>query len=108
MWARDHGIGRVRLISLGDAQFRCGGSKEYVDWMERLLGLSDDGPAAATWRTPTGREPGAFSFKVVDDPEALEDRLRAHVMKGDTARLLASYGRKWVTKKRHATACASA
>ena len=27
-----------------DAQFRCGGSEAYVDWVQRLLGLAGDGP----------------------------------------------------------------
>ena len=32
--AKDQGISRVEEVSLGDAQFRCGGSAEYVKWVE--------------------------------------------------------------------------
>ena len=40
--AADRGM-HVEKIDL-DAQFRCGGSEEYVLWVKRLLGLEPGGP----------------------------------------------------------------
>ncbi|MEP6649524.1 MAG: DNA/RNA helicase domain-containing protein [Lapillicoccus sp.] len=42
--ARERGIA-VTHIDL-DAQFRCGGSLEFIDWVERLLDLRAEGPRA--------------------------------------------------------------
>ena len=48
----------VRKISL-DAQFRCGGSEAYVEWVRRLLGLAPGGPLP--WAGDR-----AFSVQVAD------------------------------------------
>jgi hypothetical protein len=86
----------VTEISLEGAQYRCGGSAEYVQWLDGLLAI---GPAARRapidWQRSRG---GPFEFRIVDDPQELEDSLRPHLAAGRTARLLASYARKWRTK----------
>src|SRR3954469_2507031 len=51
-----------------NAQFRCGGSEAYIDWVERLLGLRPGGPVP--W---TGDE--NFEVRVVDSPSAMEAAL---------------------------------
>ena len=97
-WAKEQGVESVKVISLADAQFRCGGSKEYVAWMESMIGLSGPPRPDLSWRKDDGRKAGKFLFEVVDDPEALDDRLRSHLEEGRNARLVSSYARKWATK----------
>lgn len=40
-WAHEFGVTAVEHVSLAGAQFRCGGSVEYVQWVEGLLGLAE-------------------------------------------------------------------
>ena len=97
-WAADHDIKDTRQVSLGKAQFRCSGSKEYVDWLDNLLGLTEKITSPAEWRHTKANPTGPFHFEIVENPQQMEDSLRERVDNGDTARLLASYGRKWITK----------
>jgi hypothetical protein len=94
-FAREFGVEDVEVVELKDAQFRCGGSAEYVAWMENALGLSQAFAPARTWRTGHG---GPFTFEIVDRPDDLDARLREHADRGSTVRLLASYARPWKTK----------
>jgi hypothetical protein len=89
-------------ISLAGSQFRCSGSVEYMNWVDRTLDLHD--PAAkvkresrehASWQRSRG---GAYVFEVFDDPQSLEEALRGQVAEGHSARLVASYARKWLTQ----------
>jgi len=97
-WARERGAQTVHGISLADAQFRCGGSKEYTDWMEALLGLSRDPIRRPAWRETGGPRSGPFAFEIASDPANLEQYLRKRLKEGRSARLVSSYARKWVTK----------
>ncbi len=91
----------VTEISLAGSQFRCGGSVEYMNWLEDVLSPKPAARRASTtasslaWR---GNQVGSFEFEVVDDPQQLEDSLRPHIARGRSARLLASYARKWKTQ----------
>lgn len=88
---------RIELISLGDAQFRCGGSKEYISWLDKTLKLSTSADSDLPWRkTADGK--GRFLFEVVASPAELDIALRDHLADGQSARLMAPYARKWVTK----------
>ncbi|WP_432543004.1 DNA/RNA helicase domain-containing protein [Kineococcus sp. SYSU DK002] len=71
-----------------DAQFRCGGSAEYVRWVQRLLGLSDEG--VEDW---TGDE--HFQLRVADTPEEMEQFLAARLEEGYSARMSAGYCWPW-------------
>lgn len=62
---------RVEKINL-DAQFRCGGSEEYLLWVKRLLGLTPGGPIQ--W---TG-DP-RFDVEVVDSPYEMEASLKTRI-----------------------------
>jgi hypothetical protein len=99
-WASELGAGFVGPISLADAQFRCGGSKEYVDWVETLcanqsrqetVGVREASAKYASAVQPT------FEFAVFDTPFELEGALRAVIAAGNSARLVASYAREWIT-----------
>lgn len=95
--AKDNGIEHVVTISLAGSQFRCGGSTAYLDWLERLLSHESSNAPKASWNRARHHQ-GTFSFEIVNDPQALDDHLRAHLNDGRTARLAATYAREWKTK----------
>lgn len=78
---------RVERIAL-DEQFRCGGSRPYVDWVLRLLGLAPGGPV------PWTGDPG-FDVSVVDSPGVMESHLARLNTDGFTARMAAGYCWPW-------------
>lgn len=84
--ARAKGMNVVRIDF--DAQFRCGGSVKYVDWVRRLLELEPGGPGR--W---TGDD--AFEVDVVDSPFEMEHRLRSTLADGFSARIAAGYCWPW-------------
>ncbi len=87
---REHARARgmeVREISLA-GQFRCGGSARYEDWVLRLLGLAQGGPAP--WE---GDE--AFELGVASSPAEMEELLRPALDRGESARLSAGYCWPW-------------
>lgn len=94
-FAAELGVEKVERVSLAGAQFRCGGSAEYMTWLGAALGLDERTEPASTWRRGFG---GPFAFEIVDDPAALDEALRLQVAKERTVRLLASYARPWRTK----------
>jgi hypothetical protein len=77
----------VRKISLND-QFRCGGSEVYLDWVQRLLGLTAGGPV------PWPGDP-AFRVQVADHPHELEAVLRSQLNAGYGARMTAGFCWPW-------------
>ena len=87
-WAKELGA-NVTTVSLAGMQFRCAGSAEYVEWVERLFTLA---PVlnAAKWRKN-------FDVEIVDNPSDMEEFLRKYLAedKNCTARILSSYTRKW-------------
>ena len=112
----------VEIVSLEGAQFRCGGSAEYTNWLESLLGGST--PAtnqvlASAWYTSTAAERPEnvidfekeltrnalrgsgtvpFEFEIVEGPHLLEQKLRDRASEGNSVRLLSSYSREWRTE----------
>ena len=78
---------RVQRINL-DAQFRCGGSEEYLLWVKRLLGLTPGGPIK--W---TG-DPH-FDVQVVDSPAEMEAILEKRIADGYSGRIAAGYCWPW-------------
>ncbi|WP_436786720.1 DNA/RNA helicase domain-containing protein [Yinghuangia sp. YIM S10712] len=92
--ARVKGL-RVRHVDL-NAQFRCGGSREYEEWVLRLLGLVPGGPL------PWG---GADNFTVetAESPMELEQRLRDPLGRGYGARMTAGFCWPWSDPRPDAT-----
>lgn len=84
--AANHGIGVVKIDL--DAQFRCGGSEEYVLWVKRLLGLEPGGPIE--WIGDPH-----FDVEVVDSPYEMEAYLATKLEGGYTARMAAGYCWPW-------------
>jgi energy-coupling factor transporter ATP-binding protein EcfA2 len=88
-WAEELGAEEPEIVSLEDCQFRCAGSKEYVDAIDALL--SPAGPLP-----PAGGHDMPITF--VDTPAGLDTALKPLVSAGDTCRLVASYAREWKTR----------
>jgi hypothetical protein len=84
--AANNGI-HVEKINL-DAQFRAGGSEEYIQWVRRLLGLSTEG--SLQWQGDP-----RFEVQVVDSPEEMEAVLRGHLEQGYSGRIAAGYCWPW-------------
>ena len=84
--ARARGV-RVEKINL-DAQFRCGGSEEYLLWVKRLLGLTPGGPIQ--WIGDPH-----FEVEVVDSPEEMEAMLKARIADEYSGRIAAGYCWPW-------------
>jgi Uncharacterized conserved protein (DUF2075) len=77
----------VRQVQL-DAQFRCGGSRKYEEWVLTLLGLGGKEPVA--W---TGND--HFKVSVADSPYELEAVLRDRLNAGYSARMAAGFCWPW-------------
>lgn len=74
-----------------EAQFRCAGSDEYIDWIDNLLGIretdqDDFNPALG------------FDFRVLDDVHELDSAIAAAAKHG-SARMTAGYCWKWSKAK---------
>ena len=82
----------ISKISLEGMQFRCAGSKEYVDWVEHLF-KSQPLDNVKQWKDK-------FHVDIVDYPSDMEDFLRSKIADGDNSvRILSSYSRTWVSGK---------
>jgi hypothetical protein len=89
-------------VSLAGSQFRCGGSREYVEWLETAM-LAPTRSASVEGHRHllrwSARHGGPLSFDVAESPAELEARLRARLAEGRSCRLVASYARPWVSGK---------
>ncbi|GII60260.1 ATP-binding protein [Sphaerisporangium krabiense] len=85
---------RVHEVSL-DAQFRCGGSRTYENWVLGLLGLG--GRTPEEW---TGDD--HFEVTLADSPHDLEALLRTKRDSGYSARMTAGFCWKWSNPKNEA------
>jgi hypothetical protein len=74
-------------------QFRCGGSEEYMLWVDALLGIGDVSNTPVVWRGDP-----RFDVSVVDSPFELDDRLRQQMISGASARITAGYCWPWSKK----------
>jgi hypothetical protein len=78
---------KVQQVDL-DAQFRCGGSRLYEDWVLSLLSL--DGKDPVTW---VGDD--HFDVSVAESPYELEAVLRDRLDAGYSARMTAGFCWRW-------------
>lgn len=82
--ARHRGLPVLRY-DLG-TQFRCGGCREYVQFVDWLLGFEAEAPAG--WGA-------AYDFGLVHDPLALDAMMTNAVATNERARLVAGYCWPW-------------
>ncbi len=71
-----------------EAQFRCGGSDGFLNWVDNTLEVRRT--ANIIWEGAEG-----FQFKIFESPQALEDAVREKARKGNSARLVAGFCWKW-------------
>ena len=71
-----------------DAQFRCGGSRTYEEWVLRLLELDPGGPVA--WKGDT-----YFELRLAESPAELEGLLQSKAADGYGARMTAGFCWPW-------------
>lgn len=88
----------AQTVSLEGNQYRCGGSKEYVDWLEILLGMKDGPIPNVAWRKTDANPRGKMIFELIASPSELEQRLREHHQNDKTVRLVSSYSQPWKTR----------
>jgi hypothetical protein len=88
----------AQTVSLEGNQYRCGGSKEYVDWLEILLGMKERPIPTVPWRKTDANPRGKMIFELVASPSELEQRLRERHQNDKTVRLVSSYSQPWKTK----------
>ena len=85
---------RVMQFDL-QAQFRCNGSSEYVDWIDQMLGTSTE--------PPTNLSRSDYDFQIVGSPRELEKLIRAKDSKGNLARMVAGFCWSWSNPKADGT-----
>jgi DUF2075 family protein len=72
-WSVELGAPSPEILDLGDAQFRCAGSAEYVTWLESVLAgspLSKNQVLVSSWRT----EQSSATENIIDIQEELRKR----------------------------------
>lgn len=84
--ATDLGLETVEVAL--DAQFRCGGSRVYEEWVLRFLGLDPGGPIG--WSGDT-----YFELRVASSPAVLERELQERADAGYGARMTAGFCWPW-------------
>jgi hypothetical protein len=74
-----------------NSQFRCGGSDDFLAWLDDTLGVHFDGA--------THFSPERFDFRIIDDPVLLHDLIRQRNAVNNKSRMVAGYCWNWVSKK---------
>ena len=73
-----------------EAQFRCGGSNGFVNWIDNTLGIRKT--ANTLWNQ---LEEQNFEFRIFDTPNALEEAIRRKAGDGYSARVAAGFCWEW-------------
>ncbi len=74
-----------------NSQFRCGGSEDYIAWLDETLGIHADNSHYFT----TDR----FDFQIVDSPTVLHDMIKHENKVNNKSRMVAGYCWDWISKK---------
>lgn len=80
----------VEMLEL-TSQFRCGGSDDYMAWLDDTLGLQNV-PENYFSRDK-------FDFKIFDSVSALHEEIRLKNQASNKARMVAGYCWNWISKK---------
>ena len=73
------------------SQFRCGGSDDYIAWIDGSLGVAP--------RTDSYFSTSRFDFRVFDDPTELFEAIKSRNRINGKSRLVAGYCWDWVSRK---------
>ena len=71
-----------------NTQFRCAGSKSYLDWVDNLLGFQ--APHSLAWQAY-----GGYEFNICSTPLAMQEQLSAVMQSGNRCRLVAGFCWRW-------------
>jgi DUF2075 family protein len=74
-----------------NSQFRCGGSDDYLVWLDDTLGIRSD---EASYFSPA-----RYDFRIFDDPTALHDTIREKNQHNNKSRMVAGYCWEWTSRK---------
>lgn len=85
--AEDADVEHLELQS----QFRCGGSDDYMAWLDNTLGIR---PMAEHYFSP-----GRFDFKIFDDPAEMHKEIKKKNKSNNKSRMVAGYCWDWISKK---------
>jgi len=88
-WAKFYNA-NVEVLEL-KSQFRCSGSDGYLSWLDNVLQIKE----TANIMLDTSE----YEFQIVDSPSRLRDMIFEKNKASNSARLLAGYCWKWVSKK---------
>jgi hypothetical protein len=80
----------VEILEL-KSQFRCSGSDGYLSWLDNVLQIKDTANIML--------DKSEYDFQIVDDPSTLRDMIFEKNKETNSARLLAGYCWKWISKK---------
>jgi len=73
------------------SQFRCGGSDDYLVWLDDTLGIRDDDASYFS--------PERYDFRIFDDPVKLHDTIREKNKDTNKSRMVAGYCWDWTSRK---------
>ena len=72
------------------SQFRCGGSDDYMAWVDNALGVRIE--------TDSYFSPGKFDFKIVNSPTELHELIKEKNKINNKSRVVAGYCWEWVSR----------
>lgn len=73
------------------SQFRCGGSDDYMAWIDGTLGVAPE--------TESYFSTSRFDFRVFDDPSELFEAIKLRNSENGKSRMVAGYCWDWVSRK---------
>jgi DUF2075 family protein len=88
-WAKACGA-KQETLELS-SQFRCGGSDGYLAWLDSTLAIHQT--------ANTDLEGINYDFRVFDSPQELRSAIESYNLERNSARMVAGYCWKWVSKK---------
>lgn len=81
-------IEKIELTS----QFRCGGSDDYLAWLDETLGVNAE--------TPHYFKQDSFDFKIFDNPIDLHNEIKNKNQSNNKSRMVAGYCWNWISQKK--------
>jgi len=72
------------------SQFRCGGSDDFMAWLDNALGVRLEADSYFS--------PGKFDFKIVDSPTELHELIKVKNQVNNKSRVVAGYCWEWVSR----------
>ena len=80
----------VEMLEL-TSQFRCGGSDDYIAWLDHVLGIQSNQDDYFS--------PSRFDFRIMNSPEEVHNLIREKNIENNKSRVVAGYCWDWVSKK---------